>query len=230
MTPLLLIPGMMCDARLFGPQIEAFSGLQTLVCASIAKRTSVQDMATDILAHAPNRFALAGLSMGGIVAMEILRQEPERVERVALMDTNPLAEDDKVKARRQPQMIKVRNGDLAAVMRDEMKPHYLSDTPRRERILKLCMEMAVSLGPNVFLNQSRALMERPDSSDTLREVDVPALILCGRDDALCPVSRHQLMAELIPAAKLEIIEGAGHLPTLEQPNLTNAALARWMEI
>jgi pimeloyl-ACP methyl ester carboxylesterase len=72
-------------------------------------------------------------------------------------------------------------------------------------------------------------MNRPDQSDTLRGVDVPTLILCGRDDTLCPVSRHELMAELIPDARLEIIEGAGHLPTLEQPELTNAALARWLE-
>ena len=181
------------------------------------------------LANAPNRFALAGLSMGGIVAMEILRQAPERVERIALIDTNPLAEIDEIKARRLPQMVKVRDGALDSVMRDEMKPQYLSDTPQRDSILDLCMEMALGLGPHVFMEQSRALMDRPDQSDTLRGVDVPALVMCGRDDALCPVSRHELMAELIPKAQLEIIEGAGHLPTLEQPELTNAAIARWLE-
>ena len=229
MTPLVLIPGMMCDARLFGPQIAAFSGRRTLVCAPIAGRASVEDLAAGVLVNAPKRFALAGLSMGGIVAMEVLHQEPERVERIALMDTNPLAEDDRTKARRLPQMMKVRDGALSAVMRDEMKPRYLSDTPQRESILDLCMQMALGLGPHVFLEQSRALMDRPDQSDTLRGVDVPALILCGRDDALCPVLRHDLMAELIPEAQLEIIEGAGHLPTLEQPELTNAAIARWLE-
>lgn len=229
MTPLVLIPGMMCDARLFGPQIAAFSGRRTLVCAPMVGRASFQDLAADVLANAPDRFALAGLSMGGIVAMEVLRQAPERVERIALMDTNPLAEDDKVKARRLPQMMKVRDGGLGTVMRDEMKPHYLSDTPQRESILDLCMEMALDLGPHVFLEQSRALMDRPDQSDTLRGVKVPAFVLCGRDDALCPLSRHELMAKLIPDARLEIIEGAGHLPTLEQPELTNAALARWLE-
>ena len=229
MTPLVLIPGMMCDARLFTPQIAAFSGCRTLVCAPMVGRASVEDLAGDILANAPERFALAGLSMGGIIAMEVFRQAPERVERIALMDTNPLAEDDRVKARRLPQMMKVRDGDLSIVMRDEMKPHYLSDGPQRAGILSLCMEMALGLGPHVFLKQSRALMDRPDQSDTLRSVKIPALVLCGRDDALCPVFRHELMAELIPDARLEIIEGAGHLPTLEQPDLTNAALARWLE-
>jgi len=229
MTPLVLIPGMMCDARLFGPQIAEFSGQRTLVCAPISGRASIEDLAAGVLANAPKSFALAGLSMGGIVAMEVMRQEPERVERIALMDTNPLAEDDDVKARRLPQMMMVRDNALSAVMRDEMKPRYLSNTPQRENILDLCMEMALGLGRHVFLEQSRALMDRPDQSDTLRGVDVPALILCGRDDMLCPVSRHELMAELIPDARLEIIEGAGHLPTLEQPELTNAALARWLE-
>jgi len=230
MTPLVLIPGMMCDARLFGPQIAAFSGWRTLVCMPIVGRASVKDLAADVLANAPKRFALAGLSMGGIVAMEVLRQEPNRVDRIALMDTNPLAEDDQIKALRLPQMMKVRAGALGTVMRDEMKPHYLSETSQRQSILELCMEMALSLGPHVFLDQSRALMDRPDQTDILRVLDVPSLILCGRDDALCPVSRHELMAALIPNAHLEIIEGAGHLPTLEKPNLTNAALARWLEV
>ena len=230
MTPLVLIPGMMCDARLFGPQIAAFSGWRTLVCMPIVGRASVKDLAADVLANAPKRFALAGLSMGGIVAMEVLRQEPKRVDRIALMDTNPLAEDDQIKALRLPQMVKVRAGALGTVMRDEMKPHYLSETPQSQSILDLCMEMALSLGPNVFLDQSCALMDRPDQTDILRGLDVPSLILCGRDDALCPVSRHELMAALIPNAHLEIIEGAGHLPTLEKPNLTNAALARWLEV
>jgi pimeloyl-ACP methyl ester carboxylesterase len=229
MTPLVLVPGMMCDARLFGPQITAFSGRRTLVCAPISDGVSMGDLAAEILAVAPPRFALAGLSMGGIVAMEILRQAPARVDRIALLDTNPLAEAHEVKARRLPQMIAVREGGLATVMRDEMKPNYLSDGPNRDEILDLCLKMALDLGPQVFLNQSRALIDRPDQSETLKNADLPALVLCGREDRLCPVARHELMADLIPGAQLVLIEGAGHLPTLEQPDLTNAALARWLE-
>ncbi|MCK0125938.1 alpha/beta hydrolase [Gelidibacter sp. F2691] len=229
MTPLVLLPGMMCDARLFAPQIAAFSGRRIVICAPLTERSSIEELATDILADAPQCFALAGLSMGGIVAMEILRQAPERVERIALLDTNPLAETDEVKARRFPQMMAVKEGKLSAIMRDEMKPNYLSDGPRRSEVLDLCMEMALGLGPHVFLNQSRALMDRPDQTETLRGAAIPALILCGREDTLCPVARHELMADLIPGARLEIIEDAGHLPTLEQPEKTNAALARWLE-
>lgn len=228
MTPLVLIPGMMCDARLFGPQIAAFSGRRALFCAPISGHSSVEELAADVLTAAPPRFALAGLSMGGIVAMEILRQAPDRVERIALLDTNPLAENDQIKARRFPQMLAVREGELATVMRDEMKPNYLSDGPRRSQIMDLCMRMALDLGPHVFLSQSRALMDRPDQRETLRKAALPALVMCGRADKLCPVARHELMAGLIPDARLEIIEGAGHLPTLEQPEMTNAALARWL--
>jgi pimeloyl-ACP methyl ester carboxylesterase len=229
MTPLVLIPGMMCDARLFAPQIAAFSGRRTVICAPISAHYSVEELAASVLSYAPSRFAMLGLSMGGIVAMEILRQAPGRVERIALLDTNPLAEQEAMKAHRLPQMMAVREGKLSSVMRDEMKPNYLSDGPRKAAILDLCMDMALGLGPHVFLNQSRALVDRPDQSETLRNADLPALVLCGREDTLCPVSRHELMAELIPGARLEIIEGAGHLPTLEQPEQTNAALARWLE-
>ncbi|SEW35563.1 Pimeloyl-ACP methyl ester carboxylesterase [Aliiroseovarius sediminilitoris] len=229
MTPLVLLPGMMCDARLFAPQFAAFSGQRMVVSAPITEHDRVERLAEAVLSDAPPRFALAGLSMGGIVAMEVLRQARDRVERIALLDTNPLAETDAVKARRFPQMQKVREGQLAHVMRDEMKPNYLSDGPRRQEILDLCMEMALDLGPHVFLTQSRALMGRPDQAETLRATQLPALVLCGRDDTLCPVARHELMADLIPDAHLEIIDGAGHLPTLEQPEKTNVALARWLE-
>ncbi|WP_420398490.1 alpha/beta fold hydrolase, partial [Marinovum algicola] len=119
MTPLVLIPGMMCDARLFAPQIAAFSGNRGLHLAPIAAQDSVPALAAQILASAPPRFALAGLSMGGIVAMEVLRQAPDRVDRIALMDTNPRAENDAVKARRRPQLEAVAQGRLAQVMREE---------------------------------------------------------------------------------------------------------------
>lgn len=229
MMPLVLLPGMMCDARLYQPQIAALSGSIPLLTFPLATQDSVQAMAADILANAPPVFALAGLSMGGIVAMEVVRQAPGRVERLALLDTNPLAEKPEVKARRGPQMEAVREGRLRQVMRDEMKPNYLADGPNQGAILDLCMAMAMDLGPDVFLRQSRALMDRPDQSETLNAYTGKSLVLCGREDGLCPVERHQLMHGLLPNNTLEIIEQAGHLPTLEQPNDTTAALIRWLE-
>ncbi|MEM9128372.1 MAG: alpha/beta fold hydrolase [Pseudomonadota bacterium] len=230
MTPLVLIPGMMCDARLFSPQIKALSGLRDIYHASLARPGGISVTAQALLETAPPSFALCGLSMGGIVAMEILRQAPERVDRIALLDTNPLAERDDVKQRRLPQMQAVRDGDLAVVMRDEMKPNYLAAGPNRRDVLDLCMEMALDLGPEVFLQQSQALMDRSDQTQTLAKADLPALVLCGREDTLCPLARHEFMAELIPNARLEVIDDAGHLPTLEQPLQTTAALVRWLEL
>ena len=230
MIPLILLPGMMCDARLFTPQIGALSGKYPILSAPIGGHDTMQALASEALAYAPQRFALAGLSMGGIVAMEILRQAPDRVAGLALLDTNPLAELDDVKARRGPQIEAVERGNLRKVMAEEMKPNYLTDGPRRAPILDLCMDMAMDLGPDAFINQSKALRDRSDRSDTLLDFTGAALVLCGRDDALCPVLRHELMHELMPQSRLEIIEQAGHLPTLEQPQQTTAALARWLEM
>jgi pimeloyl-ACP methyl ester carboxylesterase len=226
--PLLLLPGMMCDARLFAPQVAHFSAERPVMVVPLTGQATIRELAEDILQHAPPRFALAGLSMGGIAAMEIVRQAPERVTRLALMDTNPLADSARQTDMRNSQIERVSSGHLLAVMRDEMKPNYLSEGPGSEAILKLCMSMAGKLGPDVFIQQSRALQQRADQSDTLRNVTVPTLVLCGEDDALCPVERHELMRDLVPGAILAVIPGAGHLPTLEQPERTNKELDLWL--
>lgn len=229
MTPLILLPGMMCDARLFQPQIEALSKCCPVLTPGIDAYGSMIALAAEILRLAPPRFALAGLSMGGIAAMEVLRQAPDRVTKIALMDTNPLAETAEAQARRLPQIARVLAGGLDKVMRDEMKPLYLADTPHRSDILDLCMDMARKLGPQVFARQSRALASRPDQTATLAAFKGPALVLMGQHDIPCPRPRHDLMHRLMPQSRLAIVEGAGHLPTLEKPTKTTAELLRWLE-
>ena len=229
MAPLVFVPGMMCDARLFVPQISVLSARCAVMVAALTGADSMAGLARRVLADSPPRFALAGLSVGGIVALEVLRQAPQRVERLALLDTNPLAETEAAKARRAPQMEAAQAGRLRDVMRDEMKPNYLVDGPRKPEILDLCMQMAEALGPQVFVNQSIALRDRPDQTDTLRGYAGKALVLCGRHDRLCPVDRHELMHDLLANSRLDIVEKAGHLPTLEQPETTTAALIRWLE-
>ncbi len=230
MTPpaIVFLPGMMCDARLFAPQIAELARSRTLHLPPLTGADTTQGLAQRILTKAPDRFALAGLSMGGIIAMEIMAAAPERVERLALLDTNPCSELPESRARRERQVDSVRGGRLAEVMRDEMKPNYLAEGPHKRRILDLCMEMALDLGPDVFVSQSLALRDRPDRQEVLRGVQVPTLILCGREDRLCPIARHELMRDLIPDSRLEIIEGAGHLPVLEQPQRTNEAISTWL--
>ncbi|MGC1505087.1 MAG: alpha/beta fold hydrolase [Sulfitobacter sp.] len=227
--PLVLLPGMMCDARLFVPQIDVLSARGPVTVGDISGYDNMAALAQAVLSDAPPVFALGGLSMGGIVAMEMMRQAPERIAKLCLMDTNPMAEGDTVKARRGPQIDKAQAGQLDDVMRNEMKPNYLAQGLRRTALLDMCMEMALELGADAFVRQSLALRDRRDQCDTLRGVRVPTLVLCGREDRLCPIERHHLMQELIGGSVLEIIEGAGHLPTLEQPQQTTAVLIRWME-
>lgn len=226
--PVVLVPGFMCDARIFAPQIAALSASRAVHVASIVQSDTIEEIAATVLDDAPGRFALAGLSMGGIVAMEILRQRPDRVLKLALMDTNPLPETPEVAAAREPQIAAVRSGRLEDVMRNEMKPKCLAPGPRRVEIANLIMDMARALGPEVFVRQSRALQRRKDQQPTLRAAKVATLVLCGREDALCPLRRHEFMASLVRGAELEVIDEAGHLPTLEQPGATTAALGRWL--
>lgn len=197
--------------------------------APLTGRDTIGALAQDVLGQAPQQFALAGLSMGGMVAMEIIARAPDRVTHLALLDTNPKAEPPARARARAPQIEAVRAGHLRRVMRDEMKPNYLTDGPRTGEVLDLCMAMAETLGPEVFVQQSQALATRPDQQEALRRVNVPTLILCGTDDTLCPPGYHELMRDLIPGAELQVIQGAGHLPTLEQPERTTQALQGWLE-
>lgn len=227
MIPLLLIPGMMCDERMWGAIPEALAPRPVRHALPVHGAT-IRQMAETILADAPPRFALAGLSMGGIVAMEMLEQAPERVERFALIDTNPLAEQAEIRARRASQIDRVTAGDLKGIMREEMKPNYLAD-PTDTSTLDLCMDMAISLGPAVFGRQSLALRDRADRTRTLARYAGPTLILMGEHDRLCPRDRHALMHSLMPQSRFVIISDAGHLPPLEQPQATIAALRQWLD-
>lgn len=228
MTPLVLIPGMMCDARMWGGIPAALAPREVLHHVPTGADT-MAELAARALRRAPPRFALAGLSMGGILAMEMLAQAPERVERLALLDTNPRAELPEVQTRREPQIARALAGGLDRVMRDEMKPNYLAAGPGKQAVLDLCMTMALDLGPQVFALQSRALRDRADRQATLAAFEGPALVLMGAEDRLCPRERHDLMHALMPQSRLVIVDGAGHLPPLEQPVETTAALRRWLE-
>lgn len=228
MTPLVLIPGMMCDARIWG-SIPAALAPRAVLHHVPTDAGTMAELAARALHAAPPQFALAGLSMGGILALEILAQAPERVERLALLDTNPRAELPEVQARRAPQIARALAGGLEHVMREDMKPNYLAAGQGTRDILDLCMAMALDLGPKVFAHQSYALRDRVDRQAALAAFTGPALVLMGAEDRLCPRDRHELMHALMPQSRLVIIEGAGHLPPLEKPLETTAALHRWLE-
>ena len=223
-----MVPGMMCDERIFSPQIEELSKNLEVTVADISNFSSVSELASDVLKKAPKSFSLLGHSMGGIVAMEIYSQEPKRIEKLILMDTNPKAELDEVKLKREPQIREVNKGKLLEVMRDEMKPNYLAESENKRSVLNVCMDMALTLGPDVFINQSRALQSRLDQQNTIQSIKIPVLIMCGSEDKLCPVERHEMMHNMISDSDLIIINNAGHMPTLEQPRETTEVLKEWL--
>ena len=228
-TPLVLLPGMMCDARLFTPQISLFAATRPVVLMPLIKHVTIERLAKDILNHAPPKFALLGLSMGGIVAMEIIRQAPARVTHLALFDTNPKADTPARIIQRNKEIEQVKAGNLRAVMRDDMKPNYLADGQNKQEILDLCMVMAESHGADVFIQQTNALKTRQDYCTTLKNINIPTLIACGEKDSLCPLERHELMHQLIKGSRLCVIANAGHLPTLEQPKLSNKLIQNWLQ-
>ena len=219
----------MCDARLFAPQIERFSRSRQIVLGTMYDDQSIDHMATRVLQNSPPKFDLLGLSMGGIVAMKIAELAPDRLTGLALLDTNPLSEPTEKQLNRDKQIELVKQGGLRAVIRDEMKPNYLADTSNKDQILDLCMAMAEDLGTVIFESQSLALRNRPDQLQTLKQIKVPTLVLCGEFDQLCPPERHQLIHRHIIGSELRIIPNAGHLPTLEQAKLTNEAIQQWLQ-
>ena len=228
--PLVLLPGMMCDERLFVQQIAVFGRDRDVIVPKLTGATSMEALAENVLAEAPPCFALAGVSMGGILAMECARQAQHRITHLALIDTNPFAEREEMKQRRAAQLKAVESGLLKSVMREDMKPNYFIDPADGIALRDLCMEMALSLGTTAFIEQSMALRDRPDYCSTLRRVTCPTLILCGRHDRLCPVERHEAMKQMMPHARLCIIEDAGHLPTIETPDQVTLALKNLLEI
>jgi pimeloyl-ACP methyl ester carboxylesterase len=221
---------MMCDHSLWRSQVAFLGEFGRIHIGDITAGTSVTAIAGRVLASAPPRFALAGLSMGGIVALEMWRRAPERIERLALLDTNHRADAPERRALRDRQIADVAAGRLERVLRDELKPGYLANCHRDDtQLLDAVLTMGMALGPDVFRRQSLALRDRADSTATLPTIECPTLVLCGAEDRLCPPSLHAEMQAAIPGARLAVIPDCGHLSTMEQPLAVNSALRAWLE-
>lgn len=228
--PVVLIPGMMCDARVFGPQIEDLSRDHIVVVAPPVNGDTIRDMAGHILDHLPPRFALAGLSMGGIVAMEIVRRAPDRVSRLALISTTPLPDTPAQAAWREPHIVRASAGRLDEAMAESLSADHMAPGPGREAVMALVYDMAHGLGAGMFVRQSRALQRRPDAQRSLQRLKIPTMVMCGAHDGLTPPKRHETMASLIPGAELVILPDAGHLPTVEVPQQVNIGMRAWLDM
>jgi pimeloyl-ACP methyl ester carboxylesterase len=227
--PLVLIPGLNCDARLYAPQWPALTPGRSVMVARHDRDESLEAVVQRLLATAPERFALCGLSMGGYVAFEVMRQAPQRVTRLALLDTTAKPPTPETNAPREQMIALAQKGAFDNVTtllwQKLVAPARLAD----EDLRLLVRAMADAIGADGFVRQQRAIMARPDSRPGLSAIAVPTLVLVGEEDAITPPAEALEIAEGIgAAARLVTIPACGHLSTLESPEAVTAELLAWL--
>jgi pimeloyl-ACP methyl ester carboxylesterase len=230
---LLLLPGLMCDRAVWSEQVRALSMDAHCIVPDYGALDSIADMAEAVLHAAPEEFALAGHSMGGRVALEIIRRTPQRVTRLMLLDTGwqarPRNEAGVAEAQQRQRLVELAYADGMRSMgrewvRGMVHPGRLQGSVLIERIL----EMLERQTPDTFAAQIRALLDRPDAGDVLPAIACPTTLVCGRQDAWSPLARHEAMAARIPHSRLEIVEECGHMSTMEQPSDISVLMQRWL--
>jgi pimeloyl-ACP methyl ester carboxylesterase len=228
MKTVMLLCGLLCDDAVWEAQARALRRDVDVRVIKFVEQDSMQAMAEHVLRHAPERFALAGHSMGGRVALEVMRRVGPRVERLALLDTGfePAAAEEA--GRRAVLVNRALEEGIDAIAADWGIP-MLAPRHRKEPGLVLpVLEMVGRMSGAIYHAQTRALLGRPDASDVLRALDCPTLILCGEDDGWSPPERHRRMAELAPHAVLRLIPDCGHMSMMEQPAAVLDALREWL--
>ena len=226
--PILLVPGLMCSARLYAPQIPALWQFGPVVVADHRQDDSMAAIAKRILAMAPPRFALAGLSMGGYVAFLIAEKAPQRVARLALLDTSAQPETPRQTERRMPLIELAKKGRLGEIV-DALFPIVIHrDRHGDEELKRVVQAMAQETGAEAFIRQQKAIMTRPDARPFLASIACPTLVLVGEGDTLTPPALSQEIAAGIKGANLVVVPECGHLSTLERPDPVNEALIAWM--
>jgi pimeloyl-ACP methyl ester carboxylesterase len=226
--PIVLVPGLNCSARLYAEQIPALPGLG-LTIAEHRLHDSVAAIAAHILATAPPRFALVGLSMGGYIAFAILRQAPERVERLAVLDSSARPDTAEQSERRRGMIALVESGRFAEVP-DLLFPVFVHRNRQGDETLRaIVRSMAEETGPEAFMRQQRAIMTRPDCRPQLASIRCPTLVLVGDGDELTPPVLSQEIHAGIAGSRLVTVPDCGHLSTLERPQAVNQALVEWLK-
>lgn len=226
--PLILLPGMPLDAALWEHQTGHLADVAETVVGDLTGQDSMTALAAAVLAQAPARFALAGLSMGGYVAFEILRQAPERVAKLALLDTSARSDTPEQTATRQDAMRLVGQGRLRQVVAAGMPRLVHPDRSGEAALVDSVQAQAQRVGADSYIRQQTAIMNRPDSRPGLGAIACPTLVLCGRQDAITPPALHEEIAEGIPGARLALIEDCGHLSAMERPQAVTALLRQWL--
>jgi pimeloyl-ACP methyl ester carboxylesterase len=228
MTPILLIPGLLCTAEIFAPQIAALEPYGPVTVADTLEGETIPEIAANILAHASPRFALAGISMGGYICFEIMRQAPKRVIKLALLDTTARPDTPEQTAQRRALIALSRKVRLKTIL-GQMFTTLVHPAHRRNSHLRdIQTRMGLAVGIDGMARQQAAIIARPDSRPDLPNIAVPTLVLVGDKDPLTPPDRAEEMAAAIPEARLVIVPDCGHISTLEQPEAVNRALIEWL--
>jgi pimeloyl-ACP methyl ester carboxylesterase len=231
-TPLLLLPGLMNDERVWTPLLNALDAGRHVLVAPTHWHANVEASARDAIAAMPaGPFAVAGFSLGGYVALEVCRQARGRIAGVGLLDTGGRADSDEAKQAR-VRMVQAMGSGAATLSQVAagfaarvVHPSRLQDP----QLLALLADMASAIGSEGFARQQQAAMDRPDSRDLLPQLQVPALVLCGREDQVTPAALSEELAAGLPDAELVIVDSSGHMTTLEQPQAVVAAVLRWLD-
>lgn len=226
--PVMLVPGLLCSARLYTEQVAALWPFGPVTVADHRHDDTMEAIARRILNNAPPRFALAGLSMGGYIALSILRQAPERVDRLALLDTSARSDTPQQTERRLAQISLAQNGHFAEVS-DLLWPLFVHrDRQNDANLRRVVRAMAEDTGPEAFVRQQHAIMARSDARPMLATIACPTLVVVGEGDELTPPALAEEIAGGIAGARLVVVPDSGHLSTLEQPAAVNRALAEWL--
>jgi pimeloyl-ACP methyl ester carboxylesterase len=225
--PLVILPGFLMDARGFLPQIVHLGTDRQIILPALQGET-VEQMSLNVIRDMPRRFALLGHGLGGDVAMDVLRRLPDAVTRIALISTDPLAEPPATAAARETRLVTARAGRLEDAVAADYPAAALADTEWRDDVLALVQDMAAGLGLQAYVRQTRALQRRPDQQKVLRKVRIPALIVAGASDSILPLRRQEFLAQLMPFGQFQVIDDAGHLPQLEQPEPVTEALRTFL--
>ncbi|PLR78959.1 alpha/beta hydrolase [Bacillus sp. V3-13] len=226
----VLIPGTLCDERLWQHQIETLKNIAHVTVADISQSDSIKEMASAILEEVQGEFSLAGLSMGGMVSLEITRQAGKRIRRLALLDTNPYPPTEEQKQTFQKYIDLCKAGFFEDITPTYLLPNLIHPSKLKDNhIRKLIIDMALNIGPESYIRQLTALMNRSGSLDILAGISCPTLVLTGRDDRLCSLTLHEKMAERIPKSKLVVIEECGHLSTIEKGECVTSYLLEWLQ-
>jgi pimeloyl-ACP methyl ester carboxylesterase len=226
--PIVLVPGLNCSARLYAEQIPALWRFGPVQVADHTRDDSMEAIAAAILAHAPPRFALVGLSMGGYIALTMVRQAPARVHKLALLDTSARPETPEQSERRKPQIALAQGGHFAEVPPLQFPVFVHRNRQHDEALRARVRSMAEETGAEAFLRQQKAIMTRPDMRPLLASIACPTLVLVGDGDELTPPPLSEEIAAGIAGSRLVVIADCGHLSTMERPEAVNRALVEWM--